>query len=561
METLREQMTFLLEQGIYDSAELLGGFLISAASANGDLSPSTRAETMILVADALYGKKEYKRALNLYRQAILQCRATPKQTTASGCRSSAQAGSRAQSGSLLHASSINENEVKYKIGLCHLAVNDTRAALSEMEGIPQKVRTLKTNLTLAKLYRITGYDRAATSAFRECLRQCPYVLEAYIALAELGVAAKELVSFIPQGQSKIIRASAEPFEAVRWLQRLAEGHCSVYSHNYRDGLEHFSYLGQRFPNNLHVLLETAKAELAIGKCEEALHNFQKARQVDQYNVAAADEYAMVLRTRASVAELNRLVHDMLNIDSTRPEVWVASAVYWETREEKLQALTYVEKAIRADEQHRSAYLMKGNLSLSLNRSEAAVIAFRKAHSLRTDLRSYQGLVRAYLAIPKHKEALCVAREAMKAMPYSAPALTLVGDVYVQNLDGREKGRKFYESAMRQDPGYLVAVLSLADLHCAENRTDEAIALLQRYLKTMPEDSLHVKLAQIFAASCKLRESLSHYQDALSMNPLNEAAKKGLERLEKQMKGIDPDALDEEEDNEGEDADAEEGEFL
>jgi len=49
----------------------------------------------------------------------------------------------------------------------------------------------------------------------------------------------------------------------------------------------------------------------------------------------------------------------------------------------------------------------------------------------------------------------------------------------------------------------------------------------------------------------------------SLNPANDEAKKGLERLEKQMKGVDPDAIEEEEENEGEDvdADAEEGEFL
>jgi hypothetical protein len=33
---------------------------------------------------------------------------------------------------LTHFSNINENEVKYKIGLCHLAVHDTRSALSEV---------------------------------------------------------------------------------------------------------------------------------------------------------------------------------------------------------------------------------------------------------------------------------------------------------------------------------------------------------------------------------------------------------------------------------------------
>lgn len=34
--------------------------------------------------------------------------------------------------------------------------------------------------------------------------------------------------------------------------------------------------------------------------------------------------------------------------------------------------------------------LQGSLSLSLNRSEAAVMAFRKAQSLRADLRAYQG---------------------------------------------------------------------------------------------------------------------------------------------------------------------------
>jgi anaphase-promoting complex subunit 7 len=106
------------------------------------------------------------------------------------------------------------------------------------------------------------------------------------------------------------------------------------------------------------------------------------------------------------------------------------------------------------------------------------------------------------------------------------------------------------------------VLALADLHGREGRNDEATVLLQQYLKNWADDSLHTKLAQILAATEKLGESLSHYQTALSINPLNEAAKKGLERLEKHMKGVDPDALEDEEENEGEDADAdpEEGEF-
>ncbi|XP_024362158.1 anaphase-promoting complex subunit 7 isoform X1 [Physcomitrium patens] len=561
IEVLREQMTFLLEQGLYDSAEMLGTFLMSLVSANGELSPISRAESMILYGDALYGRKEFRRALNVYRQALQLCRATSKQPMSSA-RTPVQ--SRPSSAaSAVHDSKINENEVKFKIGLCHLAVNDTRAALSEMEGIPSKARSLRMNLTLAKLYRITGYDRVATASYRECLRQCPYVLEAIVALAELGVPSKDIHALFPQGQSKISRSTTDCLDPVRWLQRFADGHSSIATHDYKGGLEHFNNLAQRFPNNTHLLLENAKAEMAIMKNDEAAHSFEKSRQIDQFNISSMDEYAMLLRNRGDHMELNRLVHELINIDSTRPEVWVAAAVYWEMRDDKIRALTYADKSLRVDDRHTSAYVVKGNISLTLNRPEAAVMAFRKAQLLKADLRSYQGLVRAYLAIPKHKEALCAAREAMKAMPQSAKALTLVGDVYAAHQDGRDKARRFYESALRLEPTYLGSVFALADLYGMEGRTEEAILLLQRYLKTWADDALHTKLAQIFAASDKLGDSLFHYQTALSINPANDAAKKGLERLEKQMKGVDPDALEEDEENEGEDpdADAEEGEFL
>lgn len=49
-----------------------------------------------------------------------------------------------------------------------------------------------------------------------------------------------------------------------------------------------------------------------------------------------------------------------------------------------------------------------------------------------------GLVQSYLVLSKIKEALYASREAMKAMPQSAKALKLVGDVHASNSGGREK---------------------------------------------------------------------------------------------------------------------------
>lgn len=51
---------------------------------------------------------------------------------------------------------------------------------------------------------------------------------------------------------------------------------------------------------------------------------------------------------------------------------------------------------------------------------------------------FSGLVRAYLALSKCKDALFTAREAMKVMHQSAKALKLVGDVHAISSSGREK---------------------------------------------------------------------------------------------------------------------------
>lgn len=452
--------------------------------------------------------------------------------------------------------------MKFKIASCHFALNETKVALVEMEGIPSKARNLQMSLLMAKLYRNTKHNRGAVTCYRECLRQCPYVIEAIIALAELGASAKDIISLFPQTPNRNGRAQLDHGDSSRWLQRYVEAQCCIVSNDYKGVLELFAELLQRFPNNIHILLEMAKVEAIIGKNDEAVINFEKVRSIDPYVVTYMDEYAMLLKMKSDYSKLNKLVHDLLSIDPTRPEVFVALSVLWERKDER-GALSYAEKSIKIDERHIPGYIMKGNLLLSLKRPEAAVMAFKGAQELRADLRSYQGLVHSYLAFSKVKEALYAAREAMKAMPQSAKALKLVGDVHASNTGGREKAKRFYESALRLEPGYLGAALALAELHVIEGRNGDAVSLLERYLKDWADDSLHVKLAQVFAATNMLQDSLSHYQSALRINPQNEAAKKGLERLEKQMKGVDPDAPEEEEENEVEDADGdqEEAELL
>ncbi|KAK4800320.1 hypothetical protein SAY86_020807 [Trapa natans] len=559
MDVPRDQIISLIDQGLFTSAEMLvslslcfGCFLVSSSSVNAETGPHLKAENLVLLGDALFRQREYRRSIHAYKQALQYHRVNPKQSSAS-IRNSLSASNRSSSPNSFHVSAINENEVKFKIASCLCSLNDGKTAIAELEGIPSKARNLQMNLLMGKLYRNSRHNRASALCYKECLRNCPYIFEAIIALAELGASAKDIISLFPQTPNRSNRSSCDHFDSTRWLQRYVEAQCCISCNDYKGGLEIFIELLQRFPNNIHLLLEVAKVEAIIGKNDEAIMNFEKARSIDPYVVTYMDEYAMLLKKKSDNTKLGKLVHDLLNIDPTRPEVFVALSVLWERKDEKA-ALSYAEKSIRIDERHVPGYIMKGNLSLSMGRLEASVIAFRVAQELRPDLRTYQGLVRSYLAYSKIKEALYAAREAMKAMPHSARALKLVGDVHASNPSGREKAKKFYESALRLEPSYLGAALALAELHVLEGRNGDAVSLLERYLKDWADDSLHVKLAQVFAATNMLQEALSHYQAALRINPQNEAARKGLDRLEKQMKGVDPDAPEDDEENEVEEAD-------
>ena len=50
---------------------------------------------------------------------------------------------------------------------------------------------------------------------------------------------------------------------------------------------------------------------------------------------------MLLKLKSDHLKLNKLAHDLLSIDPTRPEVFVALAALWERKDER-GALSYAE---------------------------------------------------------------------------------------------------------------------------------------------------------------------------------------------------------------------------
>eukprot|EP00898_Chlorokybus_atmophyticus_P007705 jgi/Chlat1/7936/Chrsp68S07367 len=538
--TLQEQMATLLQQGLYDSAELLGHFLRTAANAT-EAPAGTRAQNTVLLADALVGKKDYKRALSYYRQSLAIIRVP---------------GIKGASGPVLP----DEHEVKFKMVRCMIELKEHRNAIAELETVPSSSKTPAMHVTLAKLYQHTGYDRAAILSYKECLRHCPYALEALVALAQLGVPTHELQPLLPQASPSKPGAN----DVVRWVQLLTEANCAAAARDRPAALDRFTSLSKQCQDNPQAAVSSGIAAAGAEATKDAIFAFQRARALDAHLVVGMDEYALLLQATGDVAELGRLAHELITTNAMHPAAWCAGAAYFDAKHEKAKALSYAERAIALDERHALGYYMKGVLALDLKRPDQAVFALRRAVALRPELRTYQALVRAYLAcVPaaKVKEALVYAREALRAAPQSAAALALVGDVYRHHPEAtREKAARMYQAALAKDPALVPAILRLAELCVVDGRVGEAITLLQQKLAIVVTDGLHAKLAHALASAQRFPESINHYQAALGLNPANDDARKGLERLEKLIKGVDPDAPEEEGDDSGS-GDNDDAEFL
>ncbi|RWW09155.1 hypothetical protein GW17_00027368 [Ensete ventricosum] len=199
MEVPKDHITTLLDNDLFYSAQMLGCFLVSSAVTNSEASPYLKAENLVLQGDALFGEKEFRRALRY----ISVCQ-------------------------LIGTRIAHYRQYRQVATISTCSISRGRE---------------KKNLESSSPARSVARGRFLLPA------NCPYVLEAITALAELGVSSKEVSSLFPQ--------------------RYVEAQCCIASSDYKvfyshfslehaGGLDHLSELLQQFPNNVHILLEIAK---------------------------------------------------------------------------------------------------------------------------------------------------------------------------------------------------------------------------------------------------------------------------------------------------------------
>ncbi|EKX43773.1 hypothetical protein GUITHDRAFT_110228 [Guillardia theta CCMP2712] len=483
------------EQQLYASSAAITSFLIS--------EDARSTEVYMVNAEALHGLGEYLRAAEVYKQAH-ECLSEAEQKGEEGAK------------------------VLQAMAECYGKGDQQRKQLATLLSIPEELRTVRVHVEIAKLQHRAGAADKALSALKSALDDAPLAIEMIEELVWAGQSEEEIMSHF--------RCMVEK----GWLLDFIRARVQHAMYDYKGALHSYKQVAEAFPENLEVMSGMATCQLHTRDVVGATKAFERVHEKDRHYLDRMEEYGSALKATGSSAKLNIVGYELVNVSPQRPEGWIVCSMYMECQEEKELALEYAERAIQVAPRSSAALIQRGRIQLDAEKYDLALMSFREALGIAKSIHAYQGLVRGYIGARRVKEAITTARESLQQMPKNAQAFKLVGLALAQLPEGVSKAKTAFERAIQLDPTCPESVLELVDILEEENKLQESVEVMERFVSKTESDVAHCRLGDLYLKLGRFQNALVSYHNALSAHPGMEAATIGLSRLEKAMKGIDPD---------------------
>jgi anaphase-promoting complex subunit 7 len=443
-----------------------------------------------------------------------------------------------------------ESRYRFKEAQCLEKQGSLIEAAKVLEGIATKERTLPIHMMLGNLYLASSRKESASHSFLRALQLDPYVLEAVEALAVLGVDRAPILNAMLTNTDHVPEHIIDLVSAI----------VAFHRHQTQTSIQQFSKLHHSHPSHTYLLQRLAQLHLQMDDLVTAEDQFAQVWHIEPNAMDGMDQYAQILASTDQLEELNQLVVHLLAVNDQRPEAWTSLALYHHARHDHEKALAFCEKALALDQRHALAHRLRGSILMADHRPEHAAVSFFRSNEIAPDVANYEGLVDAYLAANKFKEAIASAKEAISLAPRDPRAITLVGlalaegsatsssSVHARSRSqGLDKAKRTLHKALSHNPSALRPLFALVDIYVREQESSEAIRILQDALEghsaavsdLYRQDHILYKMGELYAHQQEWKEAIAAFHQALGINPGLTEAQQALDRVEKILRGLDP----------------------
>ncbi|XP_072163719.1 anaphase-promoting complex subunit 7-like [Diadema setosum] len=518
---LMDHVRLLRKEGLFGNLAILANLVKTASEQNSDLlTVAERYQLLAFYADALYEEQEYKRAEGMYRKA-LQLKKMLNKTKVKGSTQTSQPDD----------SLPSELDVRFRIYQCHNQLKNHREAIAVLESIPAKLREPKVNMALAKLYQKIGMERSAIYGYKEVLRQCPLALQAVLGLLSLGVRGTEVA---------FLTVNSMPSSAnVEWLTFWLKGHAYNTSKEYSKAVSTFKVLetGSVLRENTDVLCCLAENHFMSGDLSTASTIYRRVHSLDPQYLRGMDIYSYILYKEKKSKELQSLSSELMEVTDKRGEPWVAMGYYClcppTIQSRFARAVYFAQKAYPLKGGKVQALLLKGKGLLEMNKVPEATLHFREAvRCAPSRFEAHEGLVECYVKANRIRDAITTFTNSVKVLGNNPRTITFLASLLARDRLSMEKARTMLEKVLQQDPNYLPAIYLTVEILNEEQKYPGAIQLLRKQLEQQSTSQLHQMLGDCLSLNNEPQEALDQYSISLSMDPENDKALQGMQKVEK-----------------------------
>jgi len=295
----------------------------------------------------------------------------------------------------------------------------------------------------------------------------------------------------------------------------------------------FATSGLPSDTKLRLLLLKAAAASDLNNPAEALKLLGEARQLDPQN---ANSWAVEvpIRVRAGqLAEAKAAAARAVALDPKSTQAAYQQATVAHVAGDLKGAVDLYSRTLGLKPDHVDALVARAGLYIDLRRIDEAAADIQQARKL--DAKDPRSTYLAALLAERTgdrvatKKALNEVTALLDPLPIEfmryRPQVLMLGGLSHFGLDQLEKAKPYLEMLLRQDPNSPVAKL-LARIYLSDKRADKAVEVLDRYLRTRPNDAqatLLMASAQMaqgrYARSAELMQEALKKSDDPSMHAL------------------------------------------